>query len=135
MARVFLLALVVVLMVGCVAIPVGRSNGGMQLFIMYQVGMVVRVVNNCAPFLDLETVNGVLVQGLPYGSSVTVPMVSEPFSGSYRQMSLTAKGYTANREYLGSLTATFQLSTYDGSRSAVWEVDHLRLPNGRGGCR
>ncbi|MBI2674039.1 MAG: hypothetical protein HYX23_02030 [Candidatus Zambryskibacteria bacterium] len=119
---------------GCAVVPVRpyAVTGG---FGFYQVGVTVRVVNNCTPFLDLERVDGIEVKGLPYGSSVTVHMTSTPFSGSQRQLSLTAKGYGSNREYLGSATRIFHVSTYQGSREEVWEVDQLRLPGGRGGCR
>lgn len=127
--------LATVLASGCVGVPIGRPGGGVQLYVPYQVGSFVRVVNNCAPFLDLETVNGVVVEKLPYGGSTTVPLISMPFGGSYRRMFLTAKGYTAVREYLGSATAEFGVSTYEGSRSEVWEVNRLHLPSGRGGCQ
>ena len=130
----FLLVMPVALVVGgCVALPGGPH--GTQLFVMYQIGVTVRVVNNCAPFLDLESVGGVVMKGLPYGDSTTIPMVSAPLSGSYRRMSLTAKGYTASRVYLGSATVEFHVSTYEGSREEVWEVNRLHLPNGRGGCQ
>ena len=134
MNRFLGVVLAAVLAGGCVAFPVGGSDGTI-FYVPYQVGVFARVVNNCAPFLDLETVNGVVFQGLPYGSSATIPMISAPFSGNYRSLELTAKGYTEKREYLGSLTAQFYVSTYEGSRSVVWEVDRLRLPRGRGGCQ
>lgn len=118
---------------GCV--PVFSGDGTRQIFLMTQVGVIVQVVNNCAPLLDVERVNGLGVRGLRYGESVTIPLVSTPFSGSNRQMALTAKGYSTGRvAYLGSLTATFYVSTDEGSREAVWEVDSLNLPSGRGGC-
>src|SRR3989344_2598147 len=126
--------LAAVLAGGCVAFPVGGPDGT-RLYVPYQVGVFARVVNNCAPCLDLETVSGVVVEKLPYGGSITVPLISMPFGGSYRRMSLTAKGHTANREYLGSVTREFHVSTHEGSRSEVWEVNRLYLPNGRGGCR
>ena len=133
MRNLFLLvALVALVAGGCVLVPGPTGGGG---YIFHQVGIAVRVVNNCAPFLDLETIIGVVVTGLPYGGSVTVPLVSAPFGGSNRRLELTAKGYTADRKYLGSLTAHFHVSTYDGSRGEVWEVDRLHLPNGRGGCQ
>ncbi|OHA92459.1 MAG: hypothetical protein A2665_00520 [Candidatus Zambryskibacteria bacterium RIFCSPHIGHO2_01_FULL_46_30] len=134
MKKLFVVVLVALVVGGCVAYPIGGSDGTL-LYVPYQVGVFARVVNNCAPLLDLETVNGVVVQGLPYGNSVTVPLISMPFGGSNRRMSLTAKGYTVERQYLGSLTAQFYVSTYQGSRSEVWEVNRLYLPNGRGGCQ
>ncbi|MEX2013563.1 MAG: hypothetical protein WD897_01465, partial [Parcubacteria group bacterium] len=132
MKRLFWVALVALATGGCVAVPMGSYEGSGG-FVFYQVGVAVRVVNNCAPFLDLETVSGVVVKGLPYGSSITVPLVSQPLGGSNRSLLLTAKGYGSNREYLGSVTANFYVSTYEGSRGEVWEVDRLNLPRGRGG--
>ncbi|MDO8728894.1 MAG: hypothetical protein Q7K26_03260 [bacterium] len=129
------LILVTLVASGCVAIPVGGSGGGSRLYVLYQVGVVARVVNNCAPHLELETVSGVVVKDLPYGSSTTIPLISLPLSGNSRQVTLTVKGYTDKREYLGSMTKIFYVSTYDGSREEVWEVDRLNLPRGRGGCR
>ncbi|OHB17044.1 MAG: hypothetical protein A2544_00895 [Candidatus Zambryskibacteria bacterium RIFOXYD2_FULL_43_10] len=123
-----------VLVSGCVVGPV-RPYGITHGFGFYQIGVTVRVVNNCTPFLQLDTVSGIEVKELPYGSSVTVHLTSAPFSGSQRQLSLTAKGYGPSREYLGSSTKIFHVSTYQGSREEVWEVDRLRLPGGRGGCR
>ena len=135
MKRFFpVVVLVALVAVGCVAVPIGRP-GGAQLYVPYQVGVFARVVNNCAPLLDLETVSGVVEKGLPYGGSATVPLISLPFGGSHRRLSLTAKGYTAAREYLGSSTAEFHLSTHEGTRMEVWEVNRLYLPSGRGGCR
>lgn len=131
-----LVVLVAVAASGCVAVP---RPGGTEWYIMLQVGVSVRVVNNCAPYLDLERVGGVVVKGLAYGDSATIPMASTPFSGSNRQMPLTAKGYTVakdgSRVYLGSVTRDFHVSTYEGSREEVWEVDRLYLPRGRGGCQ
>lgn len=132
MKRFFSLTLVALAASGC---GVVQSSTGGDWYIFHQVGVTVRAVNNCAPFLDLETVGGVVVRALPYGSSVTVPLVSQPFGGSNRQVFLTAKGYTANREYLGSTTAQFSVNTYEGSWEAPWEVNYIRLPNGRGGCQ
>ncbi|MEX2013835.1 MAG: hypothetical protein WD896_00580 [Parcubacteria group bacterium] len=133
MFRLVVVTLIVLVTSGCVAIPVGGPNGA-QLYILYQVGVVVSVVNNCAPWLDGEATSGTTFQGLPYGSSTTVPLISAPFGGSYRSMVMTVKGYNEKREYLGSQTREFYVSTYDGSRSTVWVIDRLDLPKGRGGC-
>lgn len=131
----FALALIAiaVAMSGCATIH--YADGSTQRYVMLQVGVIVRVVNNCAPLMDLERVGGVVVKGLPYGESATVPLISRPFSGSNRGMPLTAKGYTAAKEYLGSASREFNANIYEGSREEVWEVDQLRLPNGRGGCQ
>lgn len=133
--KIFFLCALALAVSGCIAIPTGPSRGGTQYFLFLQVGIVVRVVNNCAPLLDLERVEEIVVEGLPYGSSITVPLVSTPFTGSHRSVPLTAKGYTERREYLGSATKTFHVSTYRGTHSEIWEVDYLRLPGGRGGCQ
>ncbi|MDZ4205633.1 MAG: hypothetical protein U1C12_00225 [Patescibacteria group bacterium] len=119
----------------CAIVPVRPYRVVTSGFGFYQVGVTVRVVNNCAPLLDLERVDGVEVKGLPYGSSASIQMVSTPFSGNNRQMSLMAKGYGLNLEYLGSITKIFHVSTSQGSREEIWEVDRLRLPGGRGGCK
>ncbi len=130
-----LFVLIALVVSGCVAIPVGGSGSGTKVYVLYQVSVIARVINNCAPHLELENISGVVVKDLPYGSSTTIPLISLPFSASNRQVSLTVKGYTDKREYLGSMTKTFYVSTYEGSREEVWEVDRLRLPGGRGGCR
>jgi len=132
MKKFFLVALMAVVAGGCVGVPVG--GGGYEIVVPYQVGAFVRVVNNCAPILSLESLNGIEIKELPYGNSTTVPLISAPLSGRHRRLYLTAKGYTADRVYLGSATRTFHVSTYTGSRSDVWEVDRLHLPGGRGGC-
>ena len=122
-------------MMGCVRYAV---NGQQRTVIMLQVGVVVKVVNNCAPLIDLERVGGVVATGLKYSQSATIPLVSTPFSGSNRQIALTAKGFKTTPEgqvYLGSQTRTFSVSTNEGSREEVWEIDYLQLPRGRGGCQ
>ncbi len=129
-----LVVLVAIATSSCAVIPVGGVNGP-RLYLMYQVGVVVSVVNNCAPFLDGEATSGIAFQGLRYSGSTTVPLVSAPLSGSYRSMFLTVKGYNEKREYLGSATREFQVDTYRGSQSAVWVIDRLTLPNGRGRCQ
>lgn len=136
MKKVLFLLAAIMATSGCVKYV--RPDGTTQRVILYQVGVVVRVVNNCAPFIDLERVNGIVVKDLAYGQSATVPLVSTPFGGSNRQMPLIAKGYDelkeGKRPYLGSATRTFYANTYEGSREEVWEIDQLRLPNGRAGC-
>ncbi len=134
MKKFFVCVLIALAVGGCIGFPISEGGRG-KIYVPYQVGAFVRVVNNCAPYLDLETVNGVVKEALPYGGSVTVPLISMPFGGPHRAMALTAKGYTAAREYLGSMTAVFHVNTYQGSQVAVWEVNQLNLPNGRGGCR
>lgn len=116
---------------GCYTI---HTSTGPQRYLMLQVGVVVGVVNNCAPYLALERAGAMVIDGLPYGNSTTVALESAPFSGSSRPMTLTVKGYTARGDYLGSQTKTFYANTYEGTREEVWEIDYLQLPNGRGGC-
>src|SRR3989344_586312 len=118
--------LLVLVSTGCVRYT---ADGRMRTAIMLQVGVVVRVVNNCAPMLDLERVNGPAVTGLAYGQSTTIPLVSTPFTGSNRRMPLTVKGFTLKNEYLGSDTREFYVNTHEGTREEVWEINHLRLPN------
>ena len=135
MKTVTSLILTGMLMGGCITTRDMVGGGVEQRFLMTQVGVVVRVRNNCTALLDLETVNGPVYRGLVYGNAITIPLVSTPFSGTSRYMLLTAVGYTAEREYLGSITRRFSVDTYEGSRQDVWEVDQLRLPKGRGGCQ
>ncbi len=133
MKKLFFAALVALSASGCVRYAV---NGQTRTAILLQVGVVVRVVNNCAPVLELERVGG-RVGSVTYGNSTTVIMESTPFTGSNRRMLLTVRGFQptdAGQVYLGSQTREFYVSTYEGTREEVWEVDHIRLPNGRGGC-
>src|SRR3989344_5648964 len=127
-----LMSMIGLMSTGCVRYAV---NGQQRTVVMFQVGVVVRVVNNCAPILDLERVGGLVATGLKYSQSATIPLVSTPFSGSNRQIALTAKGFKTTPEgqvYLGSQTRTFSVSTNEGSREEVWEIDYLQLPSGRG---
>ena len=121
---------------GCVTVV--SPTGQRIRYVMPQVGVIVRVHNNCTPFIDLESVEGVMVAGLAYGEAATVPLASMPFSGSSRQLWLTAKGYrelNGKREYLGSTTRQFNVNVYSGSQTEVWEVTQLQLPGSRGGCQ
>lgn len=133
MKKLFVLGLVAVAASGCASM--GPVASPQRRVVMWQVGVVVQVVNNCAPLLNIERVGRLEVRNLPYGESATVPLVSTPFSGSNRRMPLTVKGYTEKNEYLGSDSREFYANTYEGSREEVWEINYLRLPNGRGGCQ
>jgi len=133
MKRLFVLGLIAVAGSGCATVMM--PNGSTKRYFMSQVGVVVRVVNNCAPLLDLERVGGIVVKGLPFSESTTVPLVSTPFSGSSRRMPLTAKGYTAERQYLGSVTKEFQVNTYEGTHEEFWAVNQISISQGgRNGC-
>ena len=137
--KIVLTALLAVLATGCARVT--YPDGTVRTYVMTQVGVFVRVVNNtCAPKLELETIDGVVHPGLPLGSSATIPLESRPFSGSSRRMILIAKGYrelpSGKREYLGVITRQFSVNTYNGTDNDVWIVDDLRLPgSGWGGCR
>lgn len=120
---------------GCLTV---HTSGGTQRFLLPQVGVILRVVNNCTPFLDVWGPTGILVEKLPFGEVAHVPLVSQPYTGRNRRVQATVQGYRmagAEKEYLGSATETFSVSTYRGSLQETWEVDRLRLSNGRGGCR
>jgi hypothetical protein len=116
---------------GCVTVM--QEDGTRQRFLFLQAGVMLRVVNNCAPSLTVESVSGVMVSNLAYGSSITIPLAPAPLSRN-RQLVLVAKGAGSSREYLGSQTRTFYTDPSQGTREEVWEIDHLSLPNGRGGC-
>jgi len=116
---------------GCLTV---HTPSGTQRFVLPQVGVVLRVVNNCAPFLDIWAPTGLIVMGLPYGEVSTVPLVSQSYSGRTRKVEVTVQGYTKDREYLGSDAKSFTVRTSQGSYQETWEVARLRLPNRRGGC-
>lgn len=106
--------------------------------VMIQSGIVVSVVNNCAPLLDIESVGGRHFINAKFGESVTVTGVARPLSGyGYsRRIQFTVKGYSADRTiYLGSSTREFSVSTYEGTHEETWVVDQLALPTNQGGCR
>ena len=102
-----------------------------QRFLMIQQKTLVKVQNNCAPHLKIESVMGVYTSDVQYGDSYTAVLVRQPFMDG--NMKLTVKGYGDLNEYLGSSTQAFTL-TADGDRQEVWEVNNLFLPNGKGGC-
>ena len=126
-----LVAAVALVLGGC---PMYKMPDGTTVFPI-QIMAAVRVQNDCAPFLDFERVSGPVVKGVPYGASTIVPMVSMPGSGNNRCMSLMAKGYTAERAYLGSMIREFCVDTYYGSRESFWPVQELRHPTGQNGCQ
>lgn len=106
-----------------------------RMYLMPQVGVILTVVNNCTPVLDGDSpTHGVLFRNLPYGSSVTLPLSSVAFSGSSREIAVLVRGSTKAGTYLGSATRTFYVDTYRGTRSKVWEVDHIRADGNPGGC-
>lgn len=128
----FLLALTT----GCATMV--YPDGSRQSVLLPQVATVVTVNNDCVPVLDIHGSEGLLMAGVKYGHSVTVPLVSTAFSGDSRRSFLTVKGFLETdegREYLGSQTREFHVNVYQGTQRVPWTIDHLRLPNGRGGCR
>lgn len=129
----FVLLVLITLATGACANK-GIVGGPIRTVPMLQVGVRVHVVNNCAPRLDLESNGRVEISNLPYGGSAIVPLSSQPFTGSSRQLFLVAKGYTLNGVYLGSQTRQLYVSTYEGTRDEVWEVNYLQLPNRGSGC-
>lgn len=132
MKKVLLLALIALATGACA--NKGIVGGPITTVPMLQVGVRVHVVNNCAPKLNLESNGRVEVANIPYGSSAIVPLSSQPFTGSSRQLFLVAKGYTLKDEYLGSQTRQLYVSTHEGTRDEVWEVNYLQLPNRGNGC-
>jgi hypothetical protein len=116
---------------GCLTV---HTPTGTQRFILPQVSVVVRVVNNCAPLLDIWGPTGLLVEGLGYGGVATVPLVSQAFTGNYRYVEAMVQGYNLNKVYLGSESKGFYVDTQQGSRQENWTIEYLRLLSGRGGC-
>lgn len=127
MKRFILAGLIALAASGC-ALPM--PNGTVvRIPPLSQIGASVRVLNNCAPILDIESVGGLIVVGLPYSGSHTVWLESAAFSGSHREMTLIVKGYSADRRvYLGSAQKTFTVNIHQGSRAEAWEINQLRLP-------
>ena len=130
---VVLVLLIALAISGCVAYT--YPDGSSQKFMMIQTGVILRVVNNCSPLMDIETTDGLVLKGLGYGGSETILLNSVPFSGNYRRMPVVAKGYTARGEYLGSLSREFSVNTRQGTRREIWEINSLRLPGWSGRCR
>jgi hypothetical protein len=117
---------------GCVTV---HEGGIKRTYIMPQVGVVLRVQNNCAPLIDIERpAEGVILKALPYGQSRTIPLSSVAFTGSSRQIPILVKGYTREGHYLGSEVYTYYVSTHQGTREDFLVVDRLRLSSGRSGC-
>ncbi|MEX0932408.1 MAG: hypothetical protein WDZ61_00745 [Parcubacteria group bacterium] len=106
-----------------------------RMYLMPQVGIILTVVNNCSPFLDVSSpTHGDLATGLPYGDRVTLPLSSVAFSGSNREIEVYVQGHTSKRVYLGSDTKTFRVNVRSGTRGEVWEVRRLNASNRTGGC-
>lgn len=122
-----------------IALAVGGCSvhmpNGTTVRILSQVGITVRVVNNCAPIVDIESSRGVVVAGLPFSGSHSVAWESDAWSGNYRKMFLTAKGYSADRQlYFGSYTKEFTINVRDGSKAEPWEINNLHLPGAHQNC-
>lgn len=136
MIRLIPILFLAALATGCATIQ--YPDGSRQKIFLPQVATVVTVHNDCAPILDVHGSNGLIMAGVGYGRSVTIPLISTAFSGNNRSSFLTVKGFVdtpRGREYLGSLTREFYVNTYEGTQREPWTIDNLRLPNGRGGCK
>jgi hypothetical protein len=127
--RKLLLSFLALLSTGCMTVTQG---GATQKYILLQTAVIVRVQNNCAPFLSIETTEGVIASRIAYGDGYTVLLPQIPFTSN--QVWLTVKGYTAQNEYLGSANNQFSTNSSQGTQRVPWEINYLSLPNGRGGC-
>lgn len=118
---VFVVLLIALAMGGCMTTR--DPDGSTRHYVMLQVGVYVRVKNECQKTLmDIERVGGVMVHNLHYGESIVIPMHSTPFSGNYRRMPLTANILDMKRNYLMSVTEEFKVNTRRGSYEGVWAI-------------
>lgn len=126
-----LLLCVIPLLTGCFIVTEGGTR---RIEIRTQRTVAVRVVNNCAPLLDVEGDRGRLLTGLQFGQARTV-FLQAPFlaGGDNVTLHIIVQGWAGNR-YLGSAQQPYSIGPYYGSRSEVFIVEYLSLPNGRGGC-
>lgn len=131
MKKILFLALMALQMTGCIRYV--DVTGRQRVGVMLQVGIILTVVNNCSTLIDIER-GGTVKSGLPYSQSAVLALESTPFTGSSRNISVTVKAYGLNNEYLGSQTQVFSVDTGSGTYEKTWEIDYVRLPNGRGGC-
>ena len=133
MKRLILLVLLALATSNCATVT--YSDGTKRRIPLSQVAVIVTVLNNCAPFIDVYDAEGAIRRGIGYSGSVTVPLISDAFSGPYREMPLILKAYRPSRagngvEYLGSISRRFGVSTYYGSQRVDWTIDHLESPPG-----
>jgi len=138
MKKLVFVLLVSIAASGCATRTYRTSNGALvtRRVVLPQVAISVKVTNDCAPILDLETIAGIVFPGLKYSESATVPLMPVSSNQGTRSMTLTVKGYDpAKSLYLGSDERQFSVSTYSGSNEDTWRVTSISLPNGRGGCQ
>jgi len=126
---VFLTLAFIVPMSGCYTL---RQGENVQQYSNARPAMLVRVINNCAPNLDIEGASGTIRSNLGFGESFTV-VLARPLFGS-GQMILVVKG-AADGKYLGSVSKTFNVNSSQGARETPWEINRLSLGNnGRNNC-
>ena len=128
MRKIISLLLAVVLG-GCASITQG---GVTQRYFSLQQAALVRVVNNCAPSLKVESIDGVINPSIKYGHSFTAVLVRQPFSSN--SLVLTVEGFDGNR-YLGSSTRTYYVDANQGANQYVWEVTSIQTSSGDGCLR
>lgn len=131
--RATLLAVILaVVATGCATRTIQLPDGTIvrQREVMPQAGVVVTVQNNCSPVMAIESLHGPEVGNLVYGRSATLPVPARAFGGYNREVWVMAKAYTAGLQYIGSAVLREFVSTYDGTRDRIWQVDRLDSPSG-----
>ena len=137
MKKLFSVGLIVLAVSGCALHLPNGSVVQIPAPPLSQVAVTVTVINNCAPVIDLESTYGVIpgAVGIPYSGSRTVRLESTAFSGPFRTVFLTVKGYSADRTvYVGSITRQFTVNTYEGSTAVPWTIKVLHLPGRPNRC-
>lgn len=116
----------------CAPVIVQQPHGPRFGMVSLQQRVLVTVQNNCVPYIDVFTGTVVYSVGLPYADHVVAPLVRQPFTNG--EFTLVVRGYNEKKEFLGTDTRRYSISSYEGEKNEVWEVNYLNLPNGRGGC-
>ncbi len=127
MKKLVLAILAVIWVGGCASSNVG---GQRRTVFMPQVGVIMTVQNNCAPFVSVESIRGVEVAELPFGESATLPISSRAFGGYSREIWVMVKAYASNLVFLGSTMFREYVDTYQGTQDRLWQVDRLDSPPG-----
>ena len=115
MKKLVFVLLVSIAASGCATRTYRTSNGALvtRRVVLPQVAISVKVTNDCAPILDLETIAGIVFPGLKYSESATVPLMPVSNNQGTRSMTLTVKGYDPVKSlYLGSDEPQFSFITY-----------------------
>jgi hypothetical protein len=101
---------------------------------MPQVGIDLGVINNCAPWLVIDSLNGREVSQLAYSMRAQLPIPSKFVLGnSSREIWVIARAYSgfpSPATYIGSLELREYVSTYQGTQEKSWRVDRLDSPQG-----